>query len=341
MQQYKNAWVLKTWGFEKVLAPATNTRFLQNIRWKAIPVYTTFKTQPGYMKENYLYNTVLFFLFFATRATAQTTPLVVPLWEKGAPGFEARRNEPEKAKDYWVKHINNPTLTVYLPPKEKRTGAAVVICPGGGHRLLVFSAEGVAPAQYFNSLGVAALVLKYRLPREEGSPYMLDIHLQQDGQRAVRVARSHAQEWGLDTARIGMMGFSAGGEVVALTTFAQNEKNNSIDAIDKLNSKPGFVVFIYPGPLGFPETVAANAPPAFMLAANNDACCSGPVVKLLQAYRAANVPVEVHLFAQGSHGFNMGTRSRLKTIQGWPQRLADWMADNNILHRAQAGWKPE
>ncbi|WP_394333809.1 alpha/beta hydrolase, partial [Spirosoma endophyticum] len=107
---------------------------------------------------------------------AQTTPPEIPLWPKGAPGFEDRRNEPEQAEDYWVRHINNPSITVFLPPKDKATGAAVVICPGGGHRELVFKAEGRQPAQYLNSLGVAAFVLKYRLASEVNSPYSLDKH---------------------------------------------------------------------------------------------------------------------------------------------------------------------
>src|SRR6185437_13078682 len=141
----------------------------------------------------------------------QEQPRQIPLWPNGAPGFENRRGEPELAKDYWVRNIHNPSITVYLPPKEKATGAAVVICPGGGHRLLVFKAEGDDPARYLNSLGIAAFVLKYRLAREEGSPYSLEKHPREDGQRAMRLVRSRAQEWGLDPNRIGIMGFSVGG----------------------------------------------------------------------------------------------------------------------------------
>ncbi|MDQ6812155.1 MAG: alpha/beta hydrolase, partial [Bacteroidota bacterium] len=115
---------------------------------------------------------------------SQAKPIVVPLWQNGAPGFESRKNEPEEAKEYWVKNIHNPSIAVYLPPKEKRTGAAVVICPGGGHRLLVYNAEGVEPALFLNTLGVTAIVLKYRLAREENSPYSLDKHLRQDAYRA-------------------------------------------------------------------------------------------------------------------------------------------------------------
>jgi acetyl esterase/lipase len=279
--------------------------------------------------------TTLLFLFFLLRIAwvqAQPKPLVVPLWPNGAPGFENRRNEPEQAKDYWVKNVHNPSLTVYLPPKDKATGAAVVICPGGGHRLLVFNSEGVEPALYLNSIGVAAFVLKYRLSREENSPYSLDKQPQQDAARAMRLVRSRAKEWGIDTARVGMLGFSAGGEVVATVAYASGKGDpKAASPVDQLNSRPNFQLLIYPGPLGIPDVVASSAPPAFLLAANNDVCCSEPIVKLLKAYRNAHVPVEVHLYAQGSHGFNLGKRSKLASLNSWPQRMVDWLADNNFL----------
>ncbi|MDR6940291.1 alpha/beta hydrolase [Mucilaginibacter pocheonensis] len=278
----------------------------------------------------YLY-LLLFALPFAV--TAQEKPAVIPLWPKGAPGFENRRNEPEQAKDYWVKNIHNPSLTVFLPPAGKANGAAVVICPGGGHRLLVYTAEGIEPAKYLNTLGVTVFVLKYRLGRDTLSPYKIDVHAKQDGYRAMRLVRSKAAEYGLDTNRIGMMGFSAGGEVVDMVAYGEGKGNPGMpDPIDRLNARPNFVIQIYPGPLFIPDVLPADAPPAFLLAANDDACCSVSVVKLLDRYRAAKVPVEVHIYARGDHGFNMGNRSGLQSINTWPQRMADWLIDNNFLN---------
>ncbi len=257
---------------------------------------------------------------------------VIPLWENGAPGFEKLKDVPEQAKDYWVKNINNPSLTVFLPPKDKANGSAVVICPGGGHRLLVFNAEGIEPAKFLSDLGVTVFVLKYRLGRDTNSPYKIEVHAKQDGERAMRLVRSRAKEWGIDPNRVGMMGFSAGGEVVDMVAF-DNDKSylKRSDLIDAQNARPDFIIQIYPGPLFIPDTVPVDAPPAFLLAADDDLCCSPSVVKLLQAYRAAKVPVEAHILERGDHGFNMGSRSKLKAVNTWPQRLADWLSDNNFF----------
>jgi len=255
---------------------------------------------------------------------SQQPPQEIPLWPNGAPGFESRRNEPAVAKDYWIANIHNPTVTVYLPPKEKATGAAVVICPGGGHRLLVFNAEGDEPARFLASIGVVAFALKYRLGREAGSPYSIEKHAREDGQRAMRLVRSRAKEWNIDPERIGLMGFSAGGEVVSMVAFGNTDGDvHALDIIDRVSCRPNFLIMIYPGPLGIPDVVPPTAPSAFLLAADDDQCCSPPVVKLLQRYREARIPVEAHIYTQGSHGFNMGNRSKLFSIKGWPQRLAD------------------
>jgi acetyl esterase/lipase len=268
----------------------------------------------------------------AFTAGAQEPATVLPLWTNGAPGFENRRQEPELAQDYWVRNIHNPSLTIFLPPKDKATGAAVVICPGGGHRELVYKAEGEEPARYLNGLGVAAFVLKYRLAREKGSPYSLQKHPLEDGQRAMRLVRSRAADWNLDPNRIGMMGFSAGGEVVSMVVYNPGEGDaNAPDPVDRVSCRPDFTMMIYPGPLGIPDTISSNVPPALLVVANDDRGASGNIVRLISEYRQAHVPMEAHIYSKGGHGFNMGNRSKLASIKGWPQRLADWLDDSGLL----------
>ncbi|MEK7782279.1 MAG: alpha/beta hydrolase [Verrucomicrobiota bacterium] len=286
------------------------------------------------MKSLARFSCALLFCALITQSKAETQ--VVSLWDKGAPGFEDRRNEPELAKDYWVKNIHNPSITVFPAPREKANGAAILIVPGGGHRELGFIPEGVEPAKFLNDLGVTCFVLKHRLSRETNSPYSLQIHPRQDAQRAMRVIRSRASEWNLDTNRIGALGFSAGGEVVAMLVYSPTAGDtNTVDSIERMSCRVDFQISIYPGSLGVPVgEIPTDAPPAFFLVANDDHSHVRPVIAQLEKYRAAKRPVEVHLYSKGGHGFNLGNRSKLASIKGWPQRLADWLADNDFLQPA-------
>jgi acetyl esterase/lipase len=150
----------------------------------------------------------------------------------------------------------------------------------------------------------------------------------------MRLVRSRAAEWGIDPNRIGMVGFSAGGEVVSMTAFAENAGDMSApDPIDRVSARPDFIVEIYPGGAGIPQILPPNVPPAFLLVADDDDHTNS-VLDIFRLYRAARAPIEVHVFTKGAHAFNMGYRSKLTTIKNWPQRLTDWMGDNNLLDPA-------
>jgi acetyl esterase/lipase len=274
----------------------------------------------------------LILFFIPAVLFCQVEPEVISLWENGAPGFENRMNEQERAKDWWVKNIHNPSITMYVPKKEIANGTAVVICPGGGHKALVYNSEGKNAALYLNKLGITAFVLKYRLAREEGSPYSIEKHAKEDGIRAMKVVRSNAKKWNLNTNKIGMLGFSAGGEVVSMVAYdTLNVHRNAKNLIDQFSAKPSFQIVVYPGPLGIPNDIPKDAPPAFLVVANDDTCCSEPIVKILKGYRKANLSVEAHIYAKGGHAFNMGYRTDLKTLSSWPNRMEDWLEDNGYL----------
>jgi acetyl esterase/lipase len=259
---------------------------------------------------------------------------VIPLWEKGAPGFESRRDEPEQHQDWWYKNIHNPSLTVFVPPAGKANGTAVIVAAGGGHRELVFNPEGVEPAQYLASLGVTAFALKYRLFREPGSKYTID-NTAEDIRRAMRTVRARAAEWHLDPKRIGVMGWSAGGEVAALVAYPPGDGDaKSPDPIERVSARPDFQILIYPGPLGIPDKIAADAPPLFLLGAADDENVANVMFDLARKYHDAAAPIEVHIYAQGKHAFNMGQRSQYVSIRRWPQRLAEWLEDRGYLKEA-------
>jgi acetyl esterase/lipase len=270
-------------------------------------------------------------------AFAQGGPQVIPLWPKGAPGFESRRDIPEEAKDYWVRSINNPSITVFPAPRSKANGCAIVVAPGGGFRELVFDAEGIQAASYLNSIGVTVFVLKYRLPKEKDSPYTLD-NVRQDAYRALRIVRSRAAEFQVDPHRIGMMGFSVGGIVVNQVAYAKAVGDPAAAGpVERVSGRPDFEVIVYPGEPA-PQVVPPDTGPAFLVCATDDEYgCDQVTLDLYERFRAAKVPVEAHFFERGKHAFNMGYRSPYSAIRGWPNRLADWLGDSGFLKPADPG----
>ena len=285
--------------------------------------------------------TILYSAWGAPREAAAVNPpvsieagFIIPLWEGGAPGFESRKDEPEKNENGTITNIHFPTLTAFLPSKEKANGIAIIVVPGGGLAKLGFQNGGVEPAQFLSERGYAAFVLKYRLPREVGLPYKIEEHLPQDGQRAVRLVRSKASEFGIDPEKVGMLGFSAGGEVVSITSYKSGAgATNAADPVDRLNGKPNFQMLVYPGPVGIPSKLPKDAPPAFMLIAADDPHTS-VLLNLMQRFREVGVDYEAHIYARGGHGFGMGKRAKSESIQHWPDRMLDWLNDE-VLKKAQ------
>jgi acetyl esterase/lipase len=265
-------------------------------------------------------------------------PQVVPLWKNGAPGFESRKDEKENVtfnkngQETGVKNVHNPSITVYLPAKEKATGAAVVICPGGGHSNLGIGGEGHAVAKWFVDNGVAGFVLKYRLEREKGSPYKIAVHALQDGQRAIRTIRHNAKEWGVEPSRVGIMGFSAGGEVVgyACTKFDKGNPDAE-DPIERQGCRPDFQILIYSGPLGIKgATLTKDVPPAFIAIGEKDNQAV-TMANHFVALKKAGVSAELHMYANTDHAFGMGTSAKLtSSAQGWTNRLKEWMNDRGF-----------
>jgi endo-1,4-beta-xylanase len=259
----------------------------------------------------------------------------VPLWANGAPGSEGKTAQevheaPNVAHGYFkVTSVHNPSLTVFLPPADRATGAAVIIAPGGAHQFLNYDQEGTYVAEYLNRIGVAGFVLKYRLAREAGSTYKVEEHALADAQRAIRLVRSRAGEWRVNPARVGIMGFSAGGEVAALAaTRFEAGKPDAADAIERLSSRPDFDVLIYPGIRADRYTIPKDMPPTFLLCADNDRGPSAAISALYPMLKAAGIQTEVHVYATGGHGFglNPNTKNPAPVATTWHLRLGEWLA---------------
>jgi acetyl esterase/lipase len=274
-------------------------------------------------------------------ALANDQPLVVPLWPNGAPGFEDRKDMAEVKTDkplgeYTITNVQNPLLTVFLPPKDKATGAAVVIAPGGGHRELWMKHEGLNEAQWLSDHGVACFVLKYRLAREKDSPYKLPDAPTQDGQRAIRLVRSRAEEWAIDPHRVGIMGFSAGGELAAMVCNADGkEKEDSDDPVERQSARPDFQALVYSGPLGIRGqaiTKEMDLPPTFIAVGDEDGNHFATMLaKHYLALKDAGVSAELHIYAKAPHGFGMRESNNGKPSNDFIQQFYDFLKTEGFL----------
>jgi endo-1,4-beta-xylanase len=279
-------------------------------------------------------------VFSAAVFAAEDRP-VIPLWPDGAPGSEARKAEPEKLNGERLSNIHNPSLTVFLPEKSKASGAAVIVVPGGGHRFLTIRNEGTDVAQWLADHGIAAFVLKHRLGSDESNPagtpqpYQWDVHGAADGRRAVRLVRSRATEWQLNPTAIGMLGFSAGGEITAQVMMHPDDgQADAADAIERASSRLNFEALIYPGKSAL-IIPTKDSPPTFFACGNNDRPdISEGVPKVYLLFKQAGMPADLHVYAGVGHGF--GIRNTLKPgnrlpIAGWPERFREFLYQQKFI----------
>jgi acetyl esterase/lipase len=295
---------------------------------------------------------VPWFLPAVTRAAdAPTTAPVIDVWPGDAPG-ETGKIGPEKSEQKprgdkpitLITNVTKPTLTLYRAPKDKETGAAVVICPGGGYSVLAWDLEGTEVADWLNSVGVTGIVLKYRCPkrpdREASAPPL------QDAQRAMSLVRSKAGDWGIDPKRIGILGFSAGGNLTALAcTHFDHRTYDAIDDADKASCRPDFGVAVYPAWLVDEKSwqlkpefhVDSSTPRMFFVHAGNDGITSANSVEMYLALKHAGVPAELHVYPTGGHGF--GLRPSSDACSQWPQRCEAWMRNQGLIPAEAAAGK--
>jgi acetyl esterase/lipase len=270
----------------------------------------------------------------------------VLLWPDGAPGAAGTEER------------DRPSLTVYLPPKEKATGSAVVVCPGGGYGFLAVDHEGQQPAEWLTRHGVAAFVLRYRIAPRYRHPAPL-----QDAQRAIRLVRARAKDWGIDPKRVGIWGFSAGGHLASTAaTHFDDGKKDATDPIDRQSCRPDFAILCYPvitlkppyahigsrhnllgkdadeklvESLCNDTQVSARTPPTFLFHTDAD---TGVVpensILFYSALRKAKVPAELHIYEPGPHGIGLAPNHAV--LKRWPETLAGWMETRGLLKRTSA-----
>ena len=297
---------------------------------------------------------------------AQTSPwqpspghTQIPIWPGPVPNARpaagpeiavTRPNEHLVAGKPWtyIQNVTRPTITVYSP-KGKNTGAAVMVFPGGGYQILAIDLEGTEVCDWLTSRGITCVLLKYRVPHG-GPSWQLDCHCQinpkpapavQDAQRAMGLVRLHAAEWHIDPHKIGVLGFSAGGHLVAaISNDYQRREYRAVDAADRQSARPDFAVAIYPGHLwvpGGPQLkfnpdihVTRNTPPTFLLQAETDSVDNvNQALVYYIALKGAEVPVEMHLYTNGGHAF--GLRRTRDPITEWPELVEKWLRTIGVI----------
>lgn len=287
---------------------------------------------------------LLFLLLSLTTSVAlRADAPVVFLYPNGAPGSEARKDQTEKVNGTNISGIHHPSLTLYLPAKDQATGCAVIVAPGGGHSRLAFEHEGHAVGRWLAARGVAAFILKYRLARDDANPagapqpYTIDRDELGDAQRAIRLVRSRAAEWGLNPRAVGILGFSAGGEVTILAgTRGDQGEGKSADPVQRESSRPDFFAPIYPGGLQRTDIeLTKDTPPVFLVSGTND---RPTISELLPEFfvrcKKAGMDAELHMYAGAGHGF--GVRDSNTTPSGaWIARFHEWLADRKFIGAAR------
>ncbi len=272
-------------------------------------------------------------------AGQSATPLVtLPLWPEPATAG-AHEVDTTKSGDELVggkrvvrlTGVTSPTIAVYPAPSDHNSGTAVVVFPGGGYRILAMDLEGTEVCHWLNSTGVTCVLLEYRVP--DAGPYPQHTQDLADAQRAVRLTREHAVNWKVNNDRVGVLGFSAGGHLAAVLSNHPNESvYKTTDAADQLSARPDFVIMIYPGLLVHPPNLQelgsevkplADTPPTFLVQAEDDPVHVENTLLYYAALKQNNVPAEMHVFAQGRHGY--GLRPTALPVTKWPALATEWL----------------
>lgn len=285
----------------------------------------------------------VFSALLASSSAVAAAPKTIPLWPDKVPG-EIAPLPPEadttKPTDNLIAgrplirlgNVSRPTITIYSPDPAKNTGAAVLVCPGGGYYILAIDLEGTEICEWLNSIGVTAVLLKYRVPaRPSLPPYVPPL---QDAQRALGLIRHQAKDLGIDPHRIGVLGFSAGGHLAAMLGNHHAVRTYpAVDAADQVSCRPDFVVLVYPGYLALEEKKFAlnpdlqvsekMTPPTFLAMAEDDPVHVENALVYYSALKQAKIPAEMHLYPAGGHGY--GLRRTADTVTTWPDRVVDWM----------------